>query len=137
MRPIKSIYVHVTDSPDNLDVGAKEIREWHVKGRGWSDIGYHFVVRRNGAIEVGRPIEKIGAHVEGKNRDSIGIVWVGRDHIEPFQRSSLIEQVADLMDTYNIPIEQVFGHHEANPGKTCPNLSMDELRRDILIWRST
>lgn len=60
-----------------MDIGAKEIREWHVKGNGWKDIGYHYVIRRDGSIEEGRPLDQIGAHVAGQNTGSIGICLVG------------------------------------------------------------
>jgi len=59
-----------------MDIGAKKIRQWH-KLRGWSDIGYHYVIRRDGRIELGRPIEQVGAHVKGHNSDSIGVCMVG------------------------------------------------------------
>ena len=69
MRRIDSIIIHCTASPDYMDIGVKEIDRWH-KDRGWSQIGYHYVVRRNGEIERGRPIEQQGAHAKGANQTS-------------------------------------------------------------------
>ena len=60
-----------------MDIGVKEIRKWHVDENKWSDIGYHDVIRRNGAIETGRPLEKPGAHAKGHNQNAIGICLVG------------------------------------------------------------
>ena len=59
-----------------MDIGAKEIKAWH-KGKGWKDIGYHYVIRLNGKVELGRPLEKMGSHVVGYNRDSVGVCYVG------------------------------------------------------------
>ena len=84
MREIKQIVVHCTASPDHMDIGANTIRQWHLD-RGWSDNGYHYVVRRNGEIEKGRPDRIPGAHARGVNRTSIGIVWVGVNSIDPRQ----------------------------------------------------
>lgn len=60
----------------NRDVSAAEIHEWH-KNNGWSGIGYHFVIRKDGTIERGRPEWAIGAHAYGANSDSIGINVAG------------------------------------------------------------
>lgn len=134
-RPIKKIIVHVSDSPDTLDIGAKEIREWHTmqppKGNGWDDIGYHWVVRRSGAVEPGRPEAKIGAHTYGHNFDSIGIVWVGKDKPSDPQAKSLKAMVQALMAKYKLTSKDVYGHKELNAGKTCPNLDMDVFRKSL------
>ena len=137
MRQINRIFIHVSDSPDKMDIGIAEIRRWHTdpppKGRGWIDCGYHFVVRRSGEVEQGRPVEQVGAHVEGHNKDSIGVVWVGRDRPTVVQYEALIEFVADLLNQYQLAATNVFGHHEANPGKTCPNIPMEKFRSDLIM----
>lgn len=76
MRRIDYIVVHASATKPSMDVGVDEIREWHLK-RDFNDIGYHFVIRRNGAIEIGRPLDKPGAHVKNYNSNSIGICLVG------------------------------------------------------------
>ena len=76
MRDIKKIIIHCSATSAEMDIGAKEIAQWH-KDRGWSDIGYHFVIRRDGTIEHGRPVERPGAHARHHNNDSIGICLVG------------------------------------------------------------
>lgn len=73
---IKFIVVHCAATPPTLDVGAKEIDLWHRK-RGWSGIGYHRVIRRDGKIEYGRNLETPGAHAQGYNLLSWGIVLIG------------------------------------------------------------
>ena len=75
-RSIKRAFVHCSATPPNLDIGVKEIRRWH-RRNGWSDVGYHDVIRRDGSTEKGRPIKRMGAHAKGHNRDSIGVCLVG------------------------------------------------------------
>jgi N-acetylmuramoyl-L-alanine amidase len=79
MTPRKStkyIAIHCSATRPSLDVGVKEIREWH-KNQGWEDIGYHYVIRRNGKVEKGRPEGMVGAHVANFNATSIGVCLVG------------------------------------------------------------
>lgn len=84
MRTIDSIIIHCAYTPPGMDIGATEIRRWHVEERGWKDIGYHYVVRRDGDVEPGRDldgdgdvVEEVGAHAAGHNAHSIGICLVG------------------------------------------------------------
>lgn len=77
MRPIDRFIVHCSYTPPSMDVGVAEFRQWHVIERNWSDVGYHFVIRRDGTVEHGRPIEIAGAHVKGMNANSIAICLVG------------------------------------------------------------
>lgn len=75
MRPIDMIVVHCS-ATGTEDIGAAEIREWHLAKK-WSDIGYHYVIRRNGRLEHGRPESEIGAHAQGFNDSSLGVCLVG------------------------------------------------------------
>ena len=76
MRPLNRVILHSTATPEGRNVTVDEIRQWHLD-RGWADIGYHFVIYRNGTIKLGRPITEQGAHTLGHNEDSIGVVYVG------------------------------------------------------------
>ena len=76
MRKIDKIIIHCSATPPSMDIDAKEIDRWH-RNKGWSQIGYHFVIKRDGEIQDGRPLELIGAHVKGYNTGSIGICLVG------------------------------------------------------------
>ena len=76
MRKISYIAVHCTATRPSMDIGVKTIRKWH-KQRGWRDIGYHWIIRRDGTLEKGRPEEQAGAHVAGHNKYSIGISLAG------------------------------------------------------------
>ena len=72
------IAIHCSDTYASQDIGVKEIRQWHTSPpRNWSDIGYHYVIRRDGTIEAGRLFSDIGAHVEGYNARALGICMVG------------------------------------------------------------
>lgn len=126
MRPINLIVIHCTATGPDADIGRKEIDEWH-KARGWSGIGYHFVIRRNGDIEIGRPMDRIGAHAEGYNADSLGLVVVGgvnhrnepENNFTPYEWTSLTSLCTALQLRY--PEAKVLGHYQL-PGvnKACP-----------------
>jgi len=121
VNEIKYIVVHCSDSPNGVNVGAKDIHYWH-KRRGWDGIGYHRVIRRDGAIENGRPDFWPGAHCKGHNRHSLGVCLVGRDEFTERQFSSL-NLVLTAWKTDH-PSARVVGHYELDPGKTCPNFSV-------------
>lgn len=75
------IIVHSALTYPEMDCDAKIIAGWHIK-KGWSAIGYHYVIRRDGIVELGRPADRVGAHCLGRNHDSIGIVLAGGlDHV--------------------------------------------------------
>ena len=125
MRTINLFVIHCADTYATMDIGVKEIDGWHRK-RGWSGIGYHFVIRRNGIVETGRQINLMGAHAEGFNANSIGICYAGgkgtngkpEDNRTPEQKESLRKLIAELHAKY--PGAKVVGHHDLNPGKPCP-----------------
>ncbi len=76
MRTINEVIVHCTATKPEQDIGVANVREWHL-ARGWSDVGYHWVIRRDGTVEKGRPEKSIGAHARGRNQHSIGVALVG------------------------------------------------------------
>ena len=126
MRQINRIIVHCSATKPSLDVGADEIKQWHID-RGWSDVGYHWVIRRDGTIEKGRPEEKAGAHARGHNQDSIAICLVGgiNEDGQP-DCNYTAAQYRALNDTTNgiymrHNIHEVLGHRDL-PGvdKACP-----------------
>jgi N-acetyl-anhydromuramyl-L-alanine amidase AmpD len=100
----------------NRDTTAAEIRTWHL-ARGWSDIGYHFVIRKNGTIEKGRNESLPGNHVRGLNNQSLGICFSGHGDLQPLtpeQIESGIKLTISLMKKYDIPVSNVIGHREIN-----------------------
>lgn len=123
------------------------IRRFHVEQRGWSDIGYHFVITNgfagrdrpdelgeDGKIWPGRPETVQGAHVRGHNEDNLGVALVGLPGA--FTREqfiSAIHLVAGLCRRYAIPVERVKGHNEYDHNRACPGLQMDLFRAAVHI----
>lgn len=137
MRKIKQIFIHCTDSDDSLDIGRREIDEWH-RQRGFLSesgisCGYHYIIRRDGRVELGRPESEVGAHVKNHNANSIGIVWVGKKQIGSNQLKSLLKTVKRTMVRYGVDVENVLGHCEVDSGKTCPNLDMTFIRAELIF----
>ena len=76
MRRINKIIIHCAATVEGADFDWTDIDKWHKK-RGWSGIGYHYVITLDGKIQSGRPLKKIGAHAKGFNRNSIGVCYIG------------------------------------------------------------
>lgn len=135
MRQIDAIVVHCTAHPDakSWPIGVRSIRVDHVNGRGWNDIGYHYVIRRDGEIECGRMESIQGAHCQTMNATSLGVAWVGLEKPTKEQRATLVKLVRELMHRYGVAIHRVFGHSEADPSskKTCPVIDMVQFRVEI------
>lgn len=131
-RRIEQIVIHCSATQPHQDIGAQEIDGWHKK-RGWSGIGYHYVIRRNGAIEKGRPDDKAGAHVQGHNSRTLGICLIGglnaegraRPDYTPEQWQTLELLVRHLKSQHMRA--EVLGHRDF-PGvnKACPCFDVDD-----------
>ena len=127
------IVIHCADTPWDMDIGAETIRKWHMEEREWSDIGYHYVIRRDGTVETGRPLVRDGAHAKGYN-NYIGICMVGgkaKDgrlacNFTSLQFEALADLVAILQDSHGIPNDKVIGHNEVSD-KACPTF-------DVRAW---
>ncbi len=126
MRKITEIIVHCAATKPSMDIGADWIRKIHVKEKKYRDIGYHFVIRRNGAQEDSRPIDQIGAHCENHNTGTIGICLVGglsetnhsENNFTPAQFESIQLLIGYLKERYPTIIK-LSGHNDyAN--KACP-----------------
>lgn len=128
MRIIDRIVIHCSATKPDQTIGVKEITEWHKK-RGFNTVGYHYVIRRDGTTEDGRPNQQVGAHAKGFNKTSIGICLVGgldengnpQPNFTTEQVRSLRTLVAFLKQTYKISSDMVIGHRDL-PGvnKQCP-----------------
>ncbi len=135
MRKINEIILHCSATPASMDIGAKEIRDWHVNGNHWRDIGYHWVIRRDGTVEKGRPEYQAGAHCKGHNSNSIGVCMVGgtkkdvripEDNFTEVQFASLAKLVKELLVRY--PGASIHGHCEY-AAKACPVFSVKAFLR--------
>lgn len=125
-RNIKEIIVHCSATPEGKDFTVSDIKRWHLQ-RDFSDIGYHWVVYRDGTIVSGRPESISGAHCTGHNSISIGVCYIGgcaadgktpKDTRTSAQKESLIKVLKTLKSKY--PKASIHGHREfAN--KACPS----------------
>lgn len=126
-RTIKYLVLHCTATPEGRNHTAADIDRWH-KQRGFNEIGYNYVIQLNGTIELGRDVDKIPAHVENFNKESIGIVYVGgidkntlkpKDTRTPEQKKALVELLKELRKLY--PMANILGHRDfAGVNKACP-----------------
>jgi N-acetylmuramoyl-L-alanine amidase len=126
MRKINKIILHCSDTPAKMDIGTKEIDKWH-RQRGFSLIGYHYVIRRNGVIEKGRSEDRIGAHCYGYNRTSLGVCLVGRGKYTKVQFEALKTLLKELEGRYTDAI--IKGHYEYST-KTCPMFNVEEYLKE-------
>lgn len=127
MRKINKLIVHCSATPEGRDVKTETIKDWHVNGNHWKDIGYHYVIELDGSIHKGRDESVIGAHCSGQNADSIGICYVGgadkycktpKDTRTEAQKQSLIKLLKELKQKYTGAV--IYGHRDFAK-KDCPS----------------
>ena len=133
MRKIDTIITHCTATRPNWWSGktsqekVNEVRRWHVEDRGFSAIGYHYLIDRDGTVTEGRPLERTGAHAKGHNTGSVGIALFGghggnvADHFEDNFTEDQDRALRELIDTLKAdhPITKTIGHNEV-ANKACP-----------------
>lgn len=138
MRDINRIIIHCSATPEGRDIDAATIKDWHVNSNKWSDIGYHYVIKLDGTIESGRPLDIAGAHVKGHNADSIGICYIGgadadmnpKDTLNECQEESMRELIFSLRMVWDKHLT-LHGHNEY-ASKACPSFKVSEKFADIL-----
>ena len=137
------IVIHHTGNPVDDDLSAEQIHASH-QAQGWAGIGYHFVIRKDGTVELGRPVECVGAHAEGFNYCSIGIHVCGNfDLAEPTeaQINALPMLLADICDAYGLIASDsiVIGHRDLM-ATDCPGNNlykrMDTIRGNAEWYRN-
>lgn len=111
----------------------RQVQNWHMDGNGWADIGYHFLIDRDGTIYAANPENRVGAHVLNQNRGNLGISLIGSFHKEQLpdaQKRAAAAMVRYLGKKYNITINRnnVKGHGE-RMSTECPggNVNLDEI----------
>lgn len=135
MRPINEIIIHCSATKPSMDIGADWIRRIHVQQNKWQDIGYHFVIRRNGAIENGRPVAEVGAHCNGHNTGTIGICMVGgmsetgrpENNLTKAQFETVQQLISSLAKQFPTIIK-LSGHNDYT-NKACPCFNVHEKLR--------
>jgi hypothetical protein len=123
MRKIAKIVIHCSASPNGKQKTLEQLRAEH-KARGFSDIGYHWIIQPSGQLLPGRKEGIVGAHVQGHNSDSIGVCMIGLSKFTLQQWGTLAEIVSQLKRKY--PRSSVVGHRDLSPdlngdGKISPN----------------
>lgn len=124
MRTITLIIIHCSAVKPNQTSSAAQIGQWHKK-RGWKCIGYHYVIRRDGSIERGRPESMVGAHCLNHNQHSIGVCYEGgldtngkaADTRTPEQKAAMRALLVELKQSY--PRALIMGHN-VFANKACP-----------------
>lgn len=137
-RNIKEIILHCSATPEGKDYDVNTIRKWHLQ-RGFTDIGYHYIIYRDGSIHDGRNVNISGAHCTNHNAKSIGICYIGgldstgktaKDTRTKEQKKSLVSLVKQLMNIYKLSASDVHCHNEyAN--KACPSFKIADFRNEL------
>jgi len=125
IKEVRYIVVHASDTPADKDIGVEEIRLMHLR-RGWFDIGYHYVIRRDGSLENGRPMDRPGAHARGFNHLSLGVCLVGQGDFTDKQYATLADLVMGLVDMH--ADAQVLGYRDL------PNVNNSSPGFDVVEW---
>ena len=137
-QKVEYMVVQCAATRPSMDVGVKEIKRWHLQ-RGFFDVGYHYVIRRDGTVEKGRPDDQPGAHVSGFNSRSLGICMVGgvtekdvnkaEDNFTEAQWASLKEVLTKLRGTF--PKAAIVGHRDLARGKACPSFDVKTKLKEL------
>ncbi|WP_394242603.1 N-acetylmuramoyl-L-alanine amidase [Vibrio astriarenae] len=130
---MNKITIHSSATPASMDIGAKHIRQWHM-AKGWHDIGYHWVIQRDGTLEKGRSTTLPGAHVKGHNRDNIGICLIGgmnaqhqpENNFTPAQMHTLQTALLLLTEHHSLGQQDIYAHNELNPNTSCPSFNLKQ-----------
>ena len=127
-RKIDKIFIHCSATKEGRDIKFETIKSWHVKGNGWSDIGYHFVIELDGTLKNGRPLHRSGAGVKGHNANSIHVCYIGgidndkraKDTRTAAQKASLLKVLKELKVKF--PNAKIQGHKDfPKVSKACPS----------------
>ena len=141
MRDLNRIILHCSATKEGRDYAVETIRKWHTdpkpKGRGWSDIGYHYVIHLDGSVSQGRPLDRSGAHTKGHNADTVGICYIGgidkegkpNDTMPPEQNKAFRMLVLSLRALFDADLT-LHGHNEFS-AKACPSFIVKEKFADM------
>jgi N-acetyl-anhydromuramyl-L-alanine amidase AmpD len=131
------LVVHCSATKPSMDIGLREIKRWHVDDNGWRDVGYHYIIRRNGEVELGRSNRDTGAHAAGYNHKSISLCMVGgmaednsaENNFTAQQWTALLNLVKQIKVDY--PEADVIGHNEISE-KECPSFDVQQWKKENL-----
>lgn len=119
-RPVSRVFLHCSASDNPMHDDISVMRKWHVEGNGWSDVGYHAFIKKDGTLQMGRPLERTPAAQKGHNLGTIAICCHGLD-VKKFtdkQRETLYRYCTEINNAYNKSLT-FHGHCEVSL-KSCP-----------------
>lgn len=140
---VEKIILHCAATPEGKEFTAADINRMHIQ-RGFKKIGYHYVIDLDGTVEKGREENENGAHTIGYNSKSLGICYIGgvakdgktpKDTRTEAQKVAIFNIVKELIEKYNLTLDDVHGHYEfAN--KACPSFKMKDFKEEYKnYWR--
>ncbi|WP_277022297.1 N-acetylmuramoyl-L-alanine amidase [Paracoccus hibiscisoli] len=130
--PIRRIVIHYSATYPDQDFGVADIDKMH-RARGFTGgVGYHYVIKRDGTIQKGRPDATVGAHVSGHNTGSLGICCIGGierstgpnvgvDNRTEAQKAATVKLVRELLQKH--PGAEVLGHRDLGATQ-CPGFDV-------------
>lgn len=136
MKRIDFIVIHCSADPADTTKDASDIRRQHLED-GWRDVGYHYLINRDGTKVAGRPEDMRGAHHKPVNSRSIGVCMIGgsppigskeyrlglgEDNFTPEQWITLGNTIARLHEKY--PDAEIVGHRDLGAKKACPSFDV-------------
>ena len=124
-----TIVIHCTQTPKDMEVDVEKVTQWH-KDRGFDTIGYHYLIKRDGTLQVGRDEDVVGAHAVAVNGTSIGVALVGggtadmgwENNFNSEQFDTLKSIILKLKDKHDI--EKIIGHYQVEESKKCPSFDV-------------
>lgn len=138
MKPTM-ITVHCSATENLKSANIEAMRQDHIVNRGFTDIAYHILIQPDGTPVDGRPLNQVGAHVEGHNAGNVGICLIGTDKFTKAQFDKLLDKVMDIQQIFDVPNDQIYTHNQwdtaIKQGKTCPNISINSLLSFLLTHR--
>lgn len=127
LSKVNFIVIHCADTPSNMDVKISDLHRWHVEENGWSDIGYHYFIKRNGSLHDCRDDSLQGAHCKSVNDSSLAICieggFNGVNSFTTIQKKSLRALINKLKKSH--PNAAVVGHSHFD-NKACPSFNVVE-----------
>ena len=135
-KETNTVVVHCSATKPSQDVTFDTIKRWHLMERAFIDIGYHWVIERDGSVKQGRAVDDWGAHAKGHNHQSVGICLVGGlnddgqpdDNFTVLQKRMLKFLVTGCQGLW--PDVVVKGHYHLNGDKDCPCFDIDRWLSD-------
>ena len=134
------IVIHASATKTTMDIGAAEIRKWHTSpdkndpSKPWQDIGYHYVIRRDGTLEDGRDLNTVGSHVAGYNSRSVGICLVGGVSDTGRSENNFTKEQFQTLETLVKKLTKVWPHAIVQGHRDFPNVKKDCPCFDVRDW---